>query len=1178
MPERSNKNKSFEVYINEGEMYQIQEWVLKHKDIETGGDLFGLWLDDHTAVVQFVLGPGKKCRRTTTSFFQDVEYLQEAGSYLTDKHGLCNIGQWHSHHRLSLSKPSHGDENTVWGNMPVLGLNRYIVFIANITNEVKVNCFLFRYQGRKRSLTKGQFKSLHGNSPLRLNGMVLQNTFDGLESFINPDMFESEMKFLRNSDSNKEYRDRAPATPEKIDNLNAKSPKQPHETATLESQRLRDNNTKDDESRDIMITGNIETCTRTMEQFGNTSVYNQHDSKNSLPATITFRHEQNDRNISRRNKDEKDKLDIFNANCTGNKRQDDASISVKHKKPTIRHNNAKDNVNILNKGNVKTEIETIVRPNTDIFTAHEQHNGNYLRPDSDDKQNSDTLKHDVFETWTSNIPVGHEQNNGNISNEDDAKDNDILNDDNAGTFTENTEQYDTRVSAEDRQDNRNSLRSDNDTKDNNDTLKKDNIETCTGDKKQYDTSNYVVHEQYNWNSLRRNNDAKDNNILTENKTRTLAESTEHHDTSVFVEDGQNSRNYFRPENDANDNNNILKDKNIKAFTGNTEQNDISSFVDHGKSMINKTVQLENHKAKSSCEKVNKVNNGSQTKKETAGTPKTKTVEKEIDFLSDNDVKKHDVFGHRKDIETIRGYREQSNANIPDDYGKYHKNSLDNVRTSIVNKEHCETSDEHEQYYPKESPQKLVFKAGHLPQPMRVNQDRTRSEQSTPKNQSPKESNHEVPPKNSYEPEEESENYKRKSSLSVQSYNTPEREQAIRNYTTCERNLTQKISRRARNKVAPDSQTAPSTSVRSPQNYNRGAKSKNTHEPNFEGKTPRTRNQVLENKQSLQHQRTPISTMTSHDQKSVDFSNISPGARDMYPNITERVGVNYKFSKEREHIGYEHERPMSNSVSRRNIRPTQIYHVSKSGNEIVNVPRENRQSGQYDNAINNSELLQDERRPNPGYKLPKIEHQAIVGKRQNARKGTIQAKESGREEVQNKKKGDETPGNKTPLGRVDVKDISNIERRQQIGLGENKSSISKIVSQHYIKQTEKTVVTYDNNESGAEIVNGPSQNRGSRQSNVKGNNGLPQYKSTPRSEDKVPPTRNQAEMVEKPNTLLRRIQADKNPHEVVEDTKQDDKTQKKNINCFPSCFGKKSRQISDEPDKENNRDYNNSIFV
>ena len=61
---------TFKVCINKGEWWQIQEWVLKYERIETGGDLFGLWLDGQTAVVQFVLGPGKKSRRTATSFFQ----------------------------------------------------------------------------------------------------------------------------------------------------------------------------------------------------------------------------------------------------------------------------------------------------------------------------------------------------------------------------------------------------------------------------------------------------------------------------------------------------------------------------------------------------------------------------------------------------------------------------------------------------------------------------------------------------------------------------------------------------------------------------------------------------------------------------------------------------------------------------------------------------------------------------------------------------------------------------------------------------------------------------------------------------------------------------------------------------------------------------------------------------
>ena len=159
------------IHIYESEYKKIKKWVLDYKNIETGGDLFGLWVDAHTAVVQFALGPGEKCRRTKTSFFQDVDYLARAGGYLIEKHGLCNIGQWHSHHQLSLNQPSTGDENTVWGNMPGLRMNRYIVCIANVLkegNETSLNCFLFEMNdnGEKMPIMPGKFEKLRGKSPL----------------------------------------------------------------------------------------------------------------------------------------------------------------------------------------------------------------------------------------------------------------------------------------------------------------------------------------------------------------------------------------------------------------------------------------------------------------------------------------------------------------------------------------------------------------------------------------------------------------------------------------------------------------------------------------------------------------------------------------------------------------------------------------------------------------------------------------------------------------------------------------------------------------------------------------------------------------------------------------------------------------------------------------------------
>ena len=133
-----------------------------------------------------------------------MDYLHEAGTYLTKHHGLCNVGQWHSHHKINLFKPSVGDENTVWSNMPNLGLDRYIVFIANIPNEVTINSFLFQIkEGRELPVKHGKFKVLHGNSPLRLNEKVLQNVHSGAEpgSFNEITRFEKEMKYIRNNDA-----------------------------------------------------------------------------------------------------------------------------------------------------------------------------------------------------------------------------------------------------------------------------------------------------------------------------------------------------------------------------------------------------------------------------------------------------------------------------------------------------------------------------------------------------------------------------------------------------------------------------------------------------------------------------------------------------------------------------------------------------------------------------------------------------------------------------------------------------------------------------------------------------------------------------------------------------------------------------------------------------------------
>lgn len=113
---------------------------------------------------------GKKCRRTETSFYQDIDYLSETGKELTTSQGLCNIGEWHSHHRINLPEPSEGDQTTVWKHVKSFSGGRFLLLIATIVGSaenprVKVGCFMFSYETKEMS--KGTLVTLKGASPIR---------------------------------------------------------------------------------------------------------------------------------------------------------------------------------------------------------------------------------------------------------------------------------------------------------------------------------------------------------------------------------------------------------------------------------------------------------------------------------------------------------------------------------------------------------------------------------------------------------------------------------------------------------------------------------------------------------------------------------------------------------------------------------------------------------------------------------------------------------------------------------------------------------------------------------------------------------------------------------------------------------------------------------------------------
>lgn len=138
------------VYVFQEDLDMVSKLVLAYPDVETGGDLFGLWTSEGDAVIHIVLGPGKHCSRTNVSFNQDIPYLKKNGELLTQDYMLCHIGEWHSHHQLRLFQPSEGDSTTVIRNYPqsVLG---FILIIANIVEHgraVKLSPYLYTQKSR----------------------------------------------------------------------------------------------------------------------------------------------------------------------------------------------------------------------------------------------------------------------------------------------------------------------------------------------------------------------------------------------------------------------------------------------------------------------------------------------------------------------------------------------------------------------------------------------------------------------------------------------------------------------------------------------------------------------------------------------------------------------------------------------------------------------------------------------------------------------------------------------------------------------------------------------------------------------------------------------------------------------------------------------------------------------
>lgn len=146
------------------ELDYVSRCILDYPDIETGGQLFGYWTEDGAPVVMYAIGPGRKANHQVTFFNQDVDYLLRTGNELRNRYGLQHIGEWHSHHRLGLARPSGHDANTMVSTIREKNLGRFLLCIGNTDGATTTfNPFMCD----SRECTPSAWEVIMSDSPVR---------------------------------------------------------------------------------------------------------------------------------------------------------------------------------------------------------------------------------------------------------------------------------------------------------------------------------------------------------------------------------------------------------------------------------------------------------------------------------------------------------------------------------------------------------------------------------------------------------------------------------------------------------------------------------------------------------------------------------------------------------------------------------------------------------------------------------------------------------------------------------------------------------------------------------------------------------------------------------------------------------------------------------------------------
>jgi len=166
----------FEPYLNIWEsVLQFIAWLAAlWRYLETGGELYGLLSHAGRPTIMFATGPGKKAIHTNTEFRQDIDFLKQNNIMLGKEYGIQYLGNWHSHGRNSLDKPSHRDIQSNRSTAVRNNYKRLCQFVLTRENQPSRDFVLWGDQSREqKAAEKSNFMKSTLDEDLRgLEGIV----------------------------------------------------------------------------------------------------------------------------------------------------------------------------------------------------------------------------------------------------------------------------------------------------------------------------------------------------------------------------------------------------------------------------------------------------------------------------------------------------------------------------------------------------------------------------------------------------------------------------------------------------------------------------------------------------------------------------------------------------------------------------------------------------------------------------------------------------------------------------------------------------------------------------------------------------------------------------------------------------------------------------------------------